>query len=297
MSLKSNVKNTLKLLRSKKMVPIPQPVNVQKLLAGKIALITGGSGGIGFAMAKAFLDSGCKVIIAGTNEKKLWNCCEKLMTECSDLSAECMENSYAGSMMGGVCAYIVLNVLDVKSMPDKVRCAAAKFPENRIDILVNSAGLNGRANFERMTEEEYDNVMDVNAKGTYFMSQAVSQFMIEKKIKGHILNVASSSALRPASTPYCMSKWAVRGMTVGFADILLPYGIVVNAIAPGPVATPMLGKQDDDSIDNPDMVGGRYAMPSEIASLAVFMVSDMGNLIVGDTYYMTGGSGLITLHH
>ena len=94
-----------------------------------------------------------------------------------------------------------------------------------------------------------------------------------------------------------MSKWAVRGMTVGFADILLPYGIVVNAIAPGPVATPMLGKQDDDSIDNPDMVGGRYAMPSEIASLAVFMVSDMGNLIVGDTYYMTGGSGLITLHH
>ena len=73
MSLKSNVKNTLKLLRSKKMVPIPQPVNVQKLLAGKIALITGGSGGIGFAMAKAFLDSGCKVIIAGTNEKKLWN--------------------------------------------------------------------------------------------------------------------------------------------------------------------------------------------------------------------------------
>ena len=100
MSLKSNVKNTLKLLRSKKMVPIPQPVNVQKLLAGKIALITGGSGGIGFAMAKAFLDSGCKVIIAGTNEKKLWNCCEKLMAECSDLSAECMENSYAGSMVG-----------------------------------------------------------------------------------------------------------------------------------------------------------------------------------------------------
>lgn len=191
----------------------------------------------------------------------------------------------------------MLNVLDIKSMPDKVRCAAEKFPENRIDILVNSAGLNGHSNFENMTEDEFDSIMDVNAKGTYFMSQAVSQLMIEKKTKGHILNVASSSALRPASTPYCMSKWAVRGLTLGLADVLLPYGIVVNAIAPGPVATPMLGKQEGDAIDNPAIVSGRYAMPSEIASLAVFMVSDMGNLIVGDTYFMTGGSGLITLHH
>lgn len=181
-------------------------------------------------------------------------------------------------------------------MPDKVRSAAALFPENKIDILVNSAGLNGKLNFEHMTEAEYDAIMDVNAKGTYFMSQAVSQFMIEKNIKGHILNVASSSALRPASTPYCMSKWAIRGLTVGLADVLLPHGIVVNAIAPGPVATPMLGKNEGDSIDNLDMVSGRYAMPCEIANLAVFMVSDMGDMIVGDTYFITGGSGIISLH-
>lgn len=188
-------------------------------------------------------------------------------------------------------------MLDVKSMPDKVRCAAAKFPENRIDILVNSAGLVAHTDFCQMTEEEYDSIMDVNAKGTYFMSQAVSHFMIEKKTKGHILNVTSSSALRPAWTPYQMSKWAVRGLTLGLADLLLPYGIVVNAIAPGPVATPMLGKAEGDSIENPESPCGRFAMPEEIASLAVFMVSDMGNLIVGDTYYMTGGSGTIDLKH
>lgn len=198
---------------------------------------------------------------------------------------------------GGVCGYIVLNVLDVKSMPDKVRSAAIIFPENRIDILVNSAGLVAHADFARMTEAEYDGIMDVNAKGTYFMSQAVSQLMIEKKMKGHILNVTSSSALRPAWTPYQMSKWAVRGLTLGLADVLLPYGIIVNAIAPGPVATPMLGKTEGDYIGMIDQPSGRYAMPSEIASLAVFMVSDMGNLIVGDTYYMTGGSGTISLHH
>ena len=83
---------------------------------------------------------------------------------------------------------------------------------------------------------------------------------------------------------------------IGLADILLPYGIVVNAIAPGPVATPMLGRNEGDPIDNLSMVSGRYSMPCEIANLAVFMVSDMGDMIVGDTYYITGGSGIISLH-
>lgn len=283
MSLKAKLKSVIRQLRTERQVPIPQPMNVQKLLDGKIALITGGSGGIGFAMAKAFLDSGAKVIIAGTSEDKLKNCCGKLAAECSNISG------------GGICKYIVLNVLDVESMPDKVRSAAAMFSENRIDILVNSAGLVAHSDFYHMTEEEYDGIMDVNAKGTYFMSQAVSQLMIEKKTKGHILNVTSSSALRPAWTPYQMSKWAVRGLTIGLADLLLPHGIVVNAIAPGAVATPMLGKEEGDSIEKPEAPCGRYSMPSEIAALAVFMVSEMGNMIVGDTYYITGGSGLISL--
>ena len=121
--------------------------------------------------------------------------------------------------------------------------------------------------------------------------------MIDKKIKGHILNVTSSSALRPAWTPYQMSKWAVRGLTKGLADMMIPHGIVVNAIAPGPTATPMLGKEEGDSIYEPYTPARRYAMPEEIASLAVFMVSGAGDMIVGDTFYMTGGSGIITLHH
>ena len=181
-------------------------------------------------------------------------------------------------------------------MPEKVKTAAAMFPENRIDILVNSAGVLNHSDFLDMLESEYDAIMDINAKGTFFMSQAVAKFMIENSIKGHILNVTSSSALRPAWTPYHMSKWAVRGLTLGMADRLLPYGIIVNAIAPGPTATQMLGKNEGDSIYNAYNPSGRYAMPSEIAALATFMVSDMGDMIVGDTFYMTGGSGTITLH-
>ena len=128
------------------------------------------------------------------------------------------------------------------------------------------------------------------------MCQAMGKYMIDHKLKGHILNVSSASALRPAWTPYEISKWGVRGFTKGLADTMLPYGIIVNAIAPGPVATPMLGVQEGDSIYNGVNPSGRYAMPSEIAALAVFMVSDFGNLIVGDTFYMTGGSGTISLH-
>ncbi len=199
---------------------------------------------------------------------------------------------------GGVnLSYIVIDVKDVKTMPEKVRTAAAMFPENRIDILVNSAGVVSHSDFLDMSEQEYDSIMDINAKGTFFMSQAVAKYMIENRIKGHILNVTSSSALRPAWTPYQMSKWAVRGLTLGTADKLLPYGIVVNAIAPGPTATPMLGKSgEEDNIYHPNTPAKRYAMPSEIAALATFMVSDMGDMIVGDTFYMTGGSGTVTLH-
>lgn len=276
--LKKCMKTLIMLLKEEKKIPIPEPVNALKLLNGKVALITGGSGGIGYAMAESFLKSGAKVIIAGTNEEKLRILSEKNKTSEGNL------------------AYIVIDVTDVKSMTEKVKEAAAAFPENRIDILVNSAGLVCHSDFLNMPESEYDSIMDINAKGTFFMSQAVAKYMIENGIKGHILNVTSSSALRPAWTAYQMSKWAVRGLTLGMADKLLPYGITVNAIAPGPTATPMLDKNEGDSIYHPTTPSGRYAMPSEIASLATFMVSDMGNMIVGDTFYMTGGSGTTSLH-
>lgn len=91
-----------------------------------------------------------------------------------------------------------------------------------------------------------------------------------------------------------MSKWAIDGFTRGLARLYNKYGIVVNAIAPGQTATPMLDKYTADDISNDYAVAERYIMPEEIASLATFMVSDMGNMIVGDTFYMTGGSAIIT---
>ncbi len=276
--IKNIIKSAIMMLKAEKKIPIPNPVNTSELLKGKVALITGGSSGIGFAMAESFLKSGAKVIIAGTKEEKLRSCCAKL-----------------GG--GANLAYIVIDVNEVQSMSEKVKTAAAYFSENRIDILVNSAGVVNHSDFLNMSEQEYDHIMDIDAKGTFFMSQAIAKHMIDNNIKGHILNISSSSSLRPAWTPYQMSKWAVRGLTLGMADRLLPYGIIVNAIAPGPTATPMFGMKDGDNIYNDFCPAGRFAMPEEIAYLATFMVSDMGNMIVGDTFYMTGGSGTISLHN
>lgn len=278
MGIKQSIKKVIKAVipPKKEIVPIITPVTQEKLLDGKVALITGGSSGIGFAIAKAFLNCGCKVIIAGSNREKL--------------------QKAADSLRGGVQP-IPINITDIASIPGKIREAAALFEENRIDILVNSAGAHHFLTFENMTEEEFDKIMDTNVKGTFFVCQSVGNYMIENGTKGHILNLSSSSALRPAWGPYQMSKWAIRGFTLGLAEKLQPYGIVVNAIAPGQTATPMLRKDNSEDIYNDYAMAGRYIMPEEVANLAVFMVSNMGNMVVGDTFYITGGSGTITFEH
>ncbi|ALU14863.1 short chain dehydrogenase family protein [Eubacterium limosum] len=282
MGLKNKIKNTIQFLmmssKKEKVIPIISPVDRDKALEGKVALITGGSSGIGLEIAKSFVASGAKVIIAGKNENKLIEAVKEISKQIEAVR------------------YIVIDVTNTVLIEKKVWEAAMLFKENKIDILVNSAGVVAHNSFMNMDEVEYDRIMDTNAKGTFFMSQAVSQLMIKKKIKGHILNVTSSSALRPAWTPYQMSKWAIRGFTMGLADVLLQYGIIVNAIAPGPTATPMLDKKEGDTIYNEKNPAGRYIIPCEIAALAVFMVSGAGDMVVGDTFYITGGSGTISYH-
>ncbi|MBE6004381.1 MAG: SDR family oxidoreductase [Lachnospiraceae bacterium] len=271
-------KRIIRSLRRKELIEVPKSINAKHILEGKIALITGGNSGIGFAMAQKFLDEGARVIIAGTNEKKL-------------------KSSYEQLGDSDKVRTIVIDVSDVTHISEKVESALNMFPERRIDILVNSAGVPDEKDFFHTTEKDYDRVMDINMKGTFFMSQAVAAQMIEKKIKGHILNLASASSKRPAWTPYQISKWGVRGFTLGLADTLIPYGIVVNAIAPGPTGTPFFGMKNGENNYMENQPSHRYAYPSEIAELAAFMVSDHGNLIVGDTYFISGGSGITTLHN
>lgn len=272
--IKQVLKKILKKLRAKQLVPIVTPVDKDKMLENKVVLITGGSSGIGLSIAEACLKSGAKVIIAGSTQRKI-----------DDVLKEKKNPNLAG---------IVINIMDVSSLNNKVFEAASIF-NGKIDVLINSAGAHHTHQFEDMPENEFDKIMNTNVKGTFFMCQKVVEHMKKNGIKGHILNISSSSALRPAWGPYQMSKWAIAGFTKGLAEKCQPYGIVVNALAPGQTATPMLGISNDD-IYNGYAMAGRYIMPQEIANLAVFMISDMGNMIVGDTFYMTGGSGVVTFN-
>lgn len=279
MGIKNGIKNGIKFIlktkKEKELIPIPRQVDTTDLLRNKVALITGGTSGIGLAIAESFLKNGCKVIVAGTNEEKCQRIIEKL---------------------GMNTKYLVMDIKKINCHKEYISTATKLFEKN-ISILVNSAGVNCYSNFFDVTEEEYDNVMDTNLKGTFFFNQNFAKYLIEHNEKGHILNVSSSSALRPATGPYPISKWGIKGMTKGLADVLLPYGIIVNAIAPGQTATPMLHKKEGDNIYNDENILGRYIMPEEIAPLAVFLCSDLGNMIIGDTVYITGGSGTISLHH
>ena len=281
MGLKNKVKKVIRkmfyIFKEKNVVPIVVPTYERQVLKSRIALVVGGSGGIGLAIAETFLKAGAKVVITGTNIEKLEKC--KKYINSSNLEI------------------MVLNVSDINSFDEKIKKSADFFGSECIDILVNCAGVINKNDFLNITSEEYDSIMDVNVKGTFFMCQAVIKLMIENKIRGNILNITSSSALRPAWTPYQMSKWAVRGFTIGLADLFTKYGIVVNAIGPGQTATEMAGKKIGDTIYNITNPTERFIMPEEIANLAVFLVSDMGKMVIGDTVYMTGGSGITTMHN
>lgn len=246
-----------------------------ELLKNRCALITGGTSGIGFCIAKAFLDSGAMVIITSRNEKKLKFACEKL------------SQSYKDKIFG-----IVLDNTKVETFKDTFQNAISLVGGHNIDILVNNAGVLG-GHIRSTSVMEYDNVMNTNLRGVFFLSQLFGKYMKENGIEGNILNIASSSSLRPAVSAYTLSKWGIRGLTLGLARAFAPYGITVNGIAPGQTATPMLVKDNSKNIAN-NTILGRYALPEEIANMAVVLVSGLGKTILGDIVYMTGGSALVS---
>lgn len=263
-----------KIISQKEKIPIITIKDESRLLEGKVALILGGSGGIGFAIANKFLDSGCKVIIAGTSKNKL----EKIIKNINNDNLK----------------YIVIDMCDISKFKMNLEESVAMF--GKIDILVNSAGIhstNPIQDYFNFSEEEYDKILEINLKGNFFFTREVANYMIKNKIKGHILNISSSTALEPAWSPYRLSKWALNGFTKGLADRLLEYGIIVNGIAPGSTATKLLNYEDGQSITTKDNPVNRYIMPEEVAEYAKMLVSELGDMIIGETILISGGRGNI----
>ena len=215
-----------------------------ELLKGRVALLTGGTSGIGFAIANAFLKSGASVVITGRNESRIQDSCNKLL----------QNKDFQNRIFG-----VVMDNTDVAGFETCFQKILSLLDGRNVDILINNAGI----------------------RGGHIAT-------------GNILNIISSSGLRPATSAYTLSKWGVRGLTLGLAKSLIPYDIVVNGLAPGPTATPMLMKDGSEEIGHTSNPLGRYAMPEEIANMAVVLTSGMGRTVVGDIVYMTGGAGIIT---
>ncbi len=256
-------------------VSVKTPVLYGEMLKGRTALITGGTGGIGLEISRAFLRNGADVIITGRNEAKIQERCKALQDEFPS------SNIYGG----------VLDNCNIDGMDSQLSDIFSK-TEKKIDILVNNAGVLSKNDFGSATEDDYDKVMDTDLKGAYFITQIVAEYMKRNKVQGNILNISSSSSIRPATSSYHLAKWGIRGLTKGLAKELIPFGIVVNGLAPGPTATSMLTA--NNNINRPSAPNGRFSTPEEIANLAVVLVSDISRTVVGDTIFASGGCGLLT---
>lgn len=251
-------------------------VNVSQIgwgnsLPGSRILITGGGSGIGLAIAKKCISEGAHVVVTGRNLQKL----EKAKRACPTLCT------------------MPWDVSDVGNMKSNLNNALKMFPEGDFDILVNNAGVHPNKGFREITEVDFDSVASINVKGLFFITQAVVEHWENTSGNRKILNVASSGGFLGATEPYRMSKWSVVGLTRGLALDLFPYGIIVNAIAPGMTSSAMIGiDANDNAYVSHYPPSYRVALPEEIAELAVFLLSKASNYIVGQTIICDGGYSL-----
>ncbi|MBT9165579.1 MAG: 3-oxoacyl-(acyl-carrier-protein) reductase FabG [Chloroflexi bacterium] len=237
----------------------------------KVVLITGGARGIGKETALLFAQKGAKVVI-----------CDAI-DEGHELAEEIKRS-------GDQAVFVKVDVTKQEQVKRMVDTVVDKF--GQIDVLVNNAGVLRDAQLLKLSEEDFDLVLDVNLKGVFNCTQAVAPVMCEQG-KGKIINVASVVALYGnfGQTNYVASKAGVIGMTRVWARELGPKGISVNAVAPGFIATDMMGRVPDrvlDSIREKTPLG-RLGEPRDVANVYLFLASDEADFINGAVICVDGG--------
>ena len=235
-------------------------------LKDKIAVITGGSRGIGFATAQKFIREGATVIITASTEESAQRGVEKLLKEFPKATVE------------GISP----NLTDLAAVQQAFEKIIAKY--GRIDVLVNNAGISESTPLEHYTEELFDKVMDLNVKGVFNPIRAVVDSMT-KQGGGVILSTSSMVSIsgQPSGFAYPASKFALNGMTVSLARELGPKGIRVNAVAPGIIETDMMKAVPREVIE--PMIAKvplrRLGKPEDIANAFAFLASDEATYISG----------------
>ena len=245
-------------------------------LAGKIAIITGASQGIGKAIAIQLAACNAKVSLVSRNQKNLDVVKEEILQK------------------GGEAQSLIGDVSNFESFSRTVEQTLEKW--QKVDILINNAGITQDNIIMRMKETEWNSVIDVNLKGCFNGIKSVTRPMIKNK-GGKIVNITSviGQIGNPGQSNYAASKSGIIGLTKSMAKELGSRNITVNAVAPGYIATEMTEKLDNDIKNklNSSIPLGRLGKPEDVANLVCFLVSDEATYITGQTFNVDGGMVMI----
>lgn len=244
-------------------------------LTGKKALITGGSSGLGFAIAKAFIAHGAEVIITGRNKEHMGNACGTL---------------------GERCTGRIFDLKELNGIADFVSAIEKEY--GAIDILVNNAGIHLKKDALDVSDEAYEEVIRVNQQAVFAMSRECAKKMMTRK-KGVILMISSMASQYgiPKVIAYTAAKSAIEGMTRGLAVEWSPAGIRVNCIAPGFIETDMSSKALNDDKERKTRVlsrtpMGRLGTPEDVALAAIYLASDAAEYVTGIVLPIDGGNAI-----
>ncbi len=248
------------------------------LLDNKVVIVTGGARGIGYAVARRFLEDGARVVIADIDEDAGSNAVQQL-------------GAY------GAVRFVECDVGERLDVHNLVAATIDAF--GNVDALINNAGILVGSDFLDLDEADFDRVIRTNLKGAFLCGQAVARAMVEHVgeggAPGAIVNMSSVNAVFAIANqvPYSVSKGGINQLTKVMALALAPHGIRVNAIGPGSIATDMLAATMDDPEARKRVLSrtplGRLGEPAEIAAIAAFLVSDDASYITGQTIYADGG--------
>lgn len=246
------------------------------MLTGKIALVTGAGRGIGRAAAVRLAQHGAYVYLNYNGSKEA----------AEAAAAEIIQN-------GGRAEAVQCNVADFKACGDMIEMIIKK--SGRLDILVNNAGITKDGLLMKMSEEDYDSVLDVNLKGTFHTIRHASRYLLKQR-SGRIINITSVSGIlgNAGQANYSASKAGIIGLTKSAARELASRGILVNAIAPGYVQTEMTEHLPDKVKEQmlAQIPLGRAAKPEEIADVVLFLASDQSSYLTGQVISADGGMAM-----
>lgn len=241
----------------------------------KVAIITGGASGIGFAIAQTFVKNNIFTIIIGRDKAKL---------------------QHAKDVLGDLCATISSDLSALNNIPALVEQIKKEY--GHIDILVNNAGINLKKEFTEVTDAEFQNILNTNVTAMFALSREVVKVMLQQK-HGNIVNISSMASQYglPKVIAYTASKSAIEGMTRAMAVELSPEGIRINCIAPGFIATDMSAKALNNDPQRKEKVLSRTPMnklgnPSDIGDAALFLSSDASKFITGVVLPVDGGNSI-----